>query len=577
MADAEISINIVGKDNLSKAITSANNTFDDFADTIAEARKKLNDYFSEMESLMLSDADTEEEIAQVHKSILEQRAAAEEALTQKIAEESEKRAKASEAAARRDLRAWETSMRSISTAYASSKRFVEDFDKALDDNNLTLKESLNLLGQVPSLLANVREGFESISKLTGLGTGTIVGIAGYATAFVAAGVALKYLMDETDKNIQKGKELNESVSQMGQTYDEYVIAIRAAAKANGQLTYSSDSMVMAQTMGTNTVRILTEAEWELENAISETSPAMTSAEQSLYAYVEAFKEARIAAQALTETERELLQTHLDSFESITTLSSHFDGIIGYAKNYDAVLGQISESEIRMAAMKDILVKGGGYFEGTWISARKASEEIQSLSSGITEAYAGLEKMANQVVLDMFKSTIAIGGISAAEMDAYFAMAADLGIISEEAATNAKQVYQDAIDTINATEIADKTGNVYLDAQSYLEQFEFIQGLMIADKHGRVMLDFYVNNYPLGGMTEDWADLNENQNNPVDPSYNPIVGLDNTSVYPGANNARGQAPINVTINTPMNFADVAWAERELAPLFRNAIQQAERGR
>ena len=46
---------------------------------------------------------------------------------------------------------------------------------------------------------------------------------------------------------------------------------------------------------------------------------------------------------------------------------------------------------------------------------------------------------------------------------------------------------------------------------------------------------------------------------------------------GANNARGQAPINVTINTPMNFADVAWAERELAPLFRNAIQQAERGR
>ena len=227
----------------------------------------------------------------------------------------------------------------------------------------------------------------------------------------------------------------------------------------------------------------------------------------------------------------------------------------------------------MAAMKDILEKGGGYFEGTWISARKASEEIQSLSSGITEAYAGLEKMANQVVLDMFKSTIAIGGISAAEMDAYFAMAADLGIISEEAATNAKQVYQDAIDTINATEIADKTGNVYLDAQSYLEQYEFIQGLMIADKHGKVMLDFYVNNYPLGQMTEDWANQNYDNNSPFDGTFD--QSQNNMYSYPG--NSTGQAPINVTINTPMNFADVAWAERELAPLFRNAIQQAERGR
>jgi hypothetical protein len=39
--------------------------------------------------------------------------------------------------------------------------------------------------------------------------------------------------------------------------------------------------------------------------------------------------------------------------------------------------------------------------------------------------------------------------------------------------------------------------------------------------------------------------------------------------------RGEAPINVIINTPFNFADEVWVERELAPYIRKEIRETLR--
>ena len=68
----------------------------------------------------------------------------------------------------------------------------------------------------------------------------------------------------------------------------------------------------------------------------------------------------------------------------------------------------------------------------------------------------MSEMANQVVLDMLMATISIDGITQAEADAYFQMAADMGMISEEAAEAAKTAYGDAIAYINGIDLDDKT-------------------------------------------------------------------------------------------------------------------------
>ena len=85
----------------------------------------------------------------------------------------------------------------------------------------------------------------------------------------------------------------------------------------------------------------------------------------------------------------------------------------------------------------------------WVDAK---EKIEDLKEEMAD-------LANQVVLDMFQATIAIGGITEAEADAYFKLAEDMGIISKGAADAATQVYGDAINKINGMKIDDKTGNV----------------------------------------------------------------------------------------------------------------------
>jgi hypothetical protein len=581
MADADISINIVAKDLTKTDIASAKRNIEELASAAGTAAMKEvqaaeSSYNSVFEYYNASFKAYAEAYTKKKDLVngLELQKAEEDAL-----KESEKIAKKAEASERASAREWETSMRSITTAYASSKKFVNDFDKALSDQNLTLQETLDLLGQTPKLFADFKDGIESISKLTGLSTGTIAAATGYF-AILAAGAVLEYKNYERTVNQQKAFQgLSKEVASTSQTYEEYLAELDLADTSTQAFTMSTSVMLTGMSHMQMGAVAMTRAEWELEQATKAVNRAhvdtITLWQTDWYsAYKQSVHDYAIEQQKLTTEYRDFLAETQMSFHTLTQLQSHFDGIVGYAKNYDVVLGQINDSETRMAALKEILIKGGGYFEGTWISARKAKEEIQDLSLGIKDAYAGLEEMANQVVLDMFKSTIAIGGISVAEMDAYFAMAADMGIISEEAATNAKQVYSDAITTINNMEIADKTSYAHLDARSYLEQYEFIQGLMIADKHGRVMLDFYVNNYPLGKMTDDWANLNENNNNPVIPNYGDEIG-DNTSKYSGS--AQGNAPVTVVINAQNNFADAVWVDRELSPLIKRAVQQANRGR
>jgi len=90
-----------------------------------------------------------------------------------------------------------------------------------------------------------------------------------------------------------------------------------------------------------------------------------------------------------------------------------------------------------------------------------SEKYVDAKGKVDELKQSMQDLANQVVLDMFQATIAIGGITEAEADAYFQIAEDMGVISKGAADAAKDAYGRAIDYINGRKLDDKTGNVNL--------------------------------------------------------------------------------------------------------------------
>ena len=149
------------------------------------------------------------------------------------------------------------------------------------------------------------------------------------------------------------------------------------------------------------------------------------------------------------------ENFLAEYEKITSLDTNFRGMVRLAEQYDTILGQIGEKQQRIQALMAIS-ETGGYLDGVWMSARTAQEEIEELTGEVGGLQDKMAEMANQVVLDMFMATIAVDGVTKAEADAYFQMAADMGIISREAAAEAMRVYGEAIDHINGLKINDKS-------------------------------------------------------------------------------------------------------------------------
>jgi len=145
--------------------------------------------------------------------------------------------------------------------------------------------------------------------------------------------------------------------------------------------------------------------------------------------------------ALLTAEMERQAKIQEELASVTSLTKNFSGMINYAKQYDKVLEDIVEQETIMA------------------NNPIGSEKYDEAKAKVDELNQSLRDMANQVVLDMFQATIAVGGVTKAESEAYFNMAVGMGLISRDAANAAIKAYGDAVDTINEYEINEKTGNV----------------------------------------------------------------------------------------------------------------------
>lgn len=175
-------------------------------------------------------------------------------------------------------------------------------------------------------------------------------------------------------------------------------------------------------------------------------------------------------------------------DNITTLDSTYKGIIDLGYKYSDTLAEINAKQAEYDAMPG------------W---KKASEDGKQLLSDIEALKGSMKDLANQVTLDMFQATIAIGGVTEAELAAYMQMAIDMGLMSEEGAQAALDAYGNAIKTINGYELDEKTGNIKFDAQQAFDVITMINAMEIADKNGNI--NMFLHYYDTSGGPDPYEE------------------------------------------------------------------------
>lgn len=212
--------------------------------------------------------------------------------------------------------------------------------------------------------------------------------------------------------------------------------------------------------------------------LEDTGAGAASAASRLGALTPAEQAAAEAAIAAAEAQAKLNAELAD----VTSLDANYQGIIDLAYDYTDMLEQKETLQIER---QKLLSQG-------W---SEQSTKVKELTENIAGLDADMAKMADQVTLDMFQATIAVGGVTQAELKAYMQMAIDMGYMSEEGAKAAMEAYGNAIDTINGLDIDEKTGNVNVDAAAAFATLDLLQQYAILDKEARVFVRTYYDTTP----------------------------------------------------------------------------------
>lgn len=211
---------------------------------------------------------------------------------------------------------------------------------------------------------------------------------------------------------------------------------------------------------------------ELSGALSYLSYVNGDAAETTTALSEAETEAAAAALAAAEAQAKMK----DELLNLTTVGGNYQGIINLATEYSGMLAEIDANNEKLAAMTP------------W--QRDHSQAAKDLIQANKDIEASMAKMANQITLDMFQATIAVGGVTQAELAAYMQMAVDMGVMSEKGAEAAMAAYGNAIKTIDGYQIDEKTGNVNVDAAAAFLTLDLLQQYAILDKEARVFVKAY---------------------------------------------------------------------------------------
>ena len=231
--------------------------------------------------------------------------------------------------------------------------------------------------------------------------------------------------------------------------------------------------------------------------LEDTGAGAASATSNLGALTPAEQAAAEAAIAAAEAQAKFNAELAD----VTSLDTNYQGVIDLAYQFTDMLEQKEKLQIER---QKLLSQG-------W---SEQSTKVKELTENIAGLDADMKKMADQVTLDMFQATIAIGGVTKAELQAYMKMAIDMGLMSEDGAKLAMEAYGGAIEYIDGLNIAEKTGNVNIDATAAFFTLDLLQQYAILDKEARVFVKTY---YGTSGGNEDPYE------NYTGPEYRPQGG------------------------------------------------------
>lgn len=255
------------------------------------------------------------------------------------------------------------------------------------------------------------------------------------------------LKEAKDSDLITGKEYNAMMRDLG-------VHSGMGAATTEQLEKAMRYLAIATGEGLDNTQDWAEANYEGAEGMAAAQAAAGGLKQEV--------------ETLTEAQLKMIEAH----KGITSLESNYKGIIDLAYKYTDMLKDITEQEEIMAKEP--------------IGSEKYEE-----AKGKVEALKGsMADLANRVTLDMFQATIAIGGVTAAELSAYMQMAVDMGVMSKEGAQAAIDAYGKAIETINGYKIDEKTGNVSVDAVSAFATLDLLQQYSLLDKEQRVFVTTY---------------------------------------------------------------------------------------
>ena len=212
--------------------------------------------------------------------------------------------------------------------------------------------------------------------------------------------------------------------------------------------------------------------------LEDTGAGAASAASGLGALTPAEQAAAEAAIAAAEAQAKLNAELAD----VTSLDANYQGIIDLAYDYTDMLEQKETLQIER---QKLLSQG-------W---SEQSTKVKELTENIAGLDADMKKMADQVTLDMFKATIAVGGVTQAELAAYMQMAIDMGLMSEAGAKAAMEAYGSAIATIDGLDIDEKTANVNVNAAAAFATLDLLQQYALLDKEARVFVRTYYDTTP----------------------------------------------------------------------------------
>jgi len=170
--------------------------------------------------------------------------------------------------------------------------------------------------------------------------------------------------------------------------------------------------------------------------------SFTSAELSMIAYALSVGKTTKELEGIEEAELDAAKAADEyrlAIEEIGSMSSNFAGIVGYAMEYTDIQQEIKDKQFEIN-----LLSNGMTLEGAYISASDAAEKIKDLQGEVQTLEGDLKSLANTFALEMAMSIITADGmVTEAERLAYWAMAIDLGVVTQEAANAAETAFSNA--------------------------------------------------------------------------------------------------------------------------------------